>query len=156
MDQKANDSYSLPYPHTPNLEMLLNLKIFSPRSTYVNVLHQDQVTLVQNIHLFPWSLEDLDGFKKWFLWIVPHFLFETLKEMIVLSIFFLAIYFLNVFQSLVSELRSELGCLVSTDSGLEVNNSILRLEDLITQRLILTQRFVDSLDTHRSLAYNSI
>ena len=53
------------------------------------------------------------------------------------------------------DLRLSLGCLVSSSDGAAVSNSLGRLEELISERLALTQRLIDGLRSETVLA-NSI
>ena len=46
-----------------------------------------------------------------------------------------------------TDLRSGLGCLLDKDAGAEVGRSLARLESLLGQRLGLTQRRLDSLES---------
>ena len=53
------------------------------------------------------------------------------------------------------DLRLSLGCLLGSDGGAAVANSLGRLEELIQERLALTQRLIDGLGGETLLA-NSI
>ena len=50
------------------------------------------------------------------------------------------------------DLRLSLGCLTGSSEGAEVSNSLGRLEELITERLALTQRLIDGLSSEATLA----
>ena len=50
-------------------------------------------------------------------------------------------------QSMIADLRSGLGCLLDKDAGAGVGSSLTRLESLLGERLGLTQRRMDSLET---------
>ena len=50
------------------------------------------------------------------------------------------------------DLRLSLGCLVGSAEGGAVSNSLGRLEELISERLALTQRLIDGLGSETVLA----
>jgi len=58
-------------------------------------------------------------------------------------------------QVMMGDLRLSLGCLTSSSEGAGVSNSLGRLEELITERLALTQRLMDGLGNEARLA-NSV
>ena len=51
---------------------------------------------------------------------------------------------------MMSEMRSGLGCLLDKDAGADVDNSLTRLESLLTERLGLTQGLMDNLEEYVS------
>ena len=58
------------------------------------------------------------------------------------------------------DLRLSLGCLIGAAEGGDVSNSLGRLEELLSERLSLTQRLMDGLESEavlaNSLAYNTV
>ena len=45
---------------------------------------------------------------------------------------------------MMADMRTGLGCLIDLDDGAEVKQSLVRLEQLLTERLTLTQALMDS------------
>ena len=56
---------------------------------------------------------------------------------------------------MMGDLRLSLGCLTGSSEGDGVSNSLGRLEELLTERLALTQRLIEGLSSEATLA-NSV
>ena len=52
--------------------------------------------------------------------------------------------------SMMSEMRHGLGCLLDKDAGADLDNSLTRLESLLTERLTLTRGLMDNLEQYIS------
>ena len=51
-------------------------------------------------------------------------------------------------QAMIGDLRSGLGCLLGGDGGAGLDSSVTRLEELLTERLSLTQALMDDLESN--------